>query len=125
MLEAEAHQTFEAVDGVEALGILEREPIDAVISDVLMPRMDGYRLCKEVRKSERLRGIALIVYTASYTSPADEKLCLELGADQYLRKPAPLQDLLAAINTAVSSPRRPIAPGFEETDVLREYSERL
>src|SRR4029078_4576362 len=54
MLEAEGHATLEAADGVEALQILNREKVDAVISDVLMPRMDGYRLCHEIRTNEQL-----------------------------------------------------------------------
>ena len=41
-LESEGHAVFEAHDGVDALAMLERQPVDAVISDILMPRMDGY-----------------------------------------------------------------------------------
>src|SRR3989442_7043952 len=48
-LEAEGHTAFEAADGVEALQLLAREKVDAVVSDILMPRMDGYRLCHEIR----------------------------------------------------------------------------
>ena len=51
-LEAEGHNILEAADGVEALQILARETVDAVISDILMPNMDGFRLCHEIRKSE-------------------------------------------------------------------------
>src|ERR1700753_315111 len=54
LLDAEGMKVFSARDGVEALNILEREKIEAVISDILMPRMDGYRLCVEIRKSEKL-----------------------------------------------------------------------
>ena len=49
-LEAEKYDVCRAVDGLEALELLRREPVDAVISDILMPRMDGYRLCYELRK---------------------------------------------------------------------------
>ena len=48
-LEAEGHTTLEAADGVEALQILAGETVDAVISDILMPNMDGFRLCHEIR----------------------------------------------------------------------------
>ena len=87
-LEAEGHAVFEAYDGVDALALLERQRMDAVISDILMPRMDGYRLCHEIRKSDRLRDMPIVLYTSSYTSPSDEKLALDLGADKYLMKPA-------------------------------------
>src|SRR6266446_2836275 len=78
-LESGGHTVCEAADGVEALALLNREHVDVIISDILMPRMDGYRLCHEVRKSERLCAIPFIFHTATYTSPGDEKLCLDLG----------------------------------------------
>ena len=88
VFEAEGMTGVEAADGVEALGVLEKQKVDAVISDILMPGMDGYRFCSEVRSSKRLCHLPFIVYTATYTSPSDEKLCLELGADRFLKKPA-------------------------------------
>ena len=53
--EAEGFAVVEAADGIEALEVLAGEPFDAVLSDILMPRMDGYRLCHEVRKNPTLR----------------------------------------------------------------------
>ena len=54
-LEAQGHVVVSAANGVEALGVLEREKINIIISDVLMPEMDGYRLCYEVRRNERFQ----------------------------------------------------------------------
>ena len=107
MLEAEGHATLEAADGVEALQILNREKVDAVISDVLMPRMDGYRLCHEIRTNEQLCEVPVIIYTSTYIEPSDEKLALALGADRYLKKPAPAATILATLKEAVamSTPR--------------------
>ena len=76
ILEAEAHSIRQAADGVEALENLEREQVDAVISDILMPRMDGYRFCYQVRASKCLRHLPFIFYTSTYTSSNDEKLAL-------------------------------------------------
>jgi len=102
--------------------------VDVVISDILMPRMDGYRLCHEVRTSERWRELPFIFYTATYTSPGDEKLSLDLGADVFLRKPAPTALLLEALQqvTNKARPRRP-APklGIPATDLMREYNDAL
>ncbi|MBI3850708.1 MAG: PAS domain S-box protein [Verrucomicrobia bacterium] len=127
-LEAEKFTAFEAADGWEALAVLDREKIDAIISDILMPKMDGYRLCFEVRRSKQLREIPFIFYTATYTSPGDEKLCLDLGADKYVRKPASVAVILAALHEVTNGgARRAPRPSvsLEETDVLKEYSERL
>src|SRR6266568_13595 len=93
MLEAEGDHSLEAADGQEALDILEREPVDAIISDVLMSRMDGYRFCYEVRSSERFHQLPFIIYTNVYTAPADEKVALELGADALLKKSAPAAEI--------------------------------
>jgi signal transduction histidine kinase len=128
MLEEDKLDVVEAPDGVQALDALERQSIDAIISDVLMPRMDGYRLCQEVRKSERWRMMPFIFYTATYDSVDDEKLCYDLGGDKYLRKPSPREVLLAALSEAASAAtRRPPnrAEWRFESDDMREYSERL
>ena len=127
-LEAEGHTTLEADDGVEALQILARETVDAVLSDILMPNMDGFRLCHEIRKSERLRALPFIIYTATYTSPDDMKLAQTVGADKYLTKPAPTADMLKALREVMDKKTvRPVpsAPAVEETYVLQQYSQAL
>ena len=97
MLEAEGHCVFTANDGLEALKLLDHEKIEAVISDILMPRMDGYRLCLEVRKSEKFNELPFIFYTATYTSPSDSKAAMDLGADDFLKKPAPAAEITQAL----------------------------
>ncbi|MCI0528591.1 MAG: response regulator, partial [Nitrospira sp.] len=127
-LQVEGHHTLEAADGVEALQVLERERIDAIISDILMPNMDGYRLCYEVRKNERLKATPFIVYSSTYTSPSDEKLALELAADKFIRKPASTKVILDALEEVIA--KRELSPSRsvelpEELEVLKLYSERL
>jgi diguanylate cyclase (GGDEF)-like protein/PAS domain S-box-containing protein len=125
-LEAEGHIIFEAHDGVDALTVLEGQPVDVVISDILMPRMDGYRLCHEIHKQANLSHLPIILYTATYTSPGDEQLALHMGADKYLKKPAPVEILVAALHEVLTRP--PSArhtPAAEEKVVLKEYSEVL
>ena len=127
-LDAESHATLEAADGIEALQVLAREPVDAIISDILMPNMDGYRLCHEVRRNDRLKRLPFILYTATYTSPTDKKLAETVGADQYVMKPAPVQALLAALAEATTKARTRglAAPSLpDETTVLRQYSQTL
>lgn len=130
-LEMERHRVIEASDGMEALAILDREPVEAIFSDILMPRMDGYRLCYEIRRSERFYKLPFIFHTATYTTPSDEKLSLDLGADGFLRKPASLDTIKEVLNRVASRPRPPRLshplPETEtpESDVLRQYSDRL
>jgi CheY-like chemotaxis protein len=127
-LEAEGHATIEAADGVEALQILARENVDAVISDILMPNMDGFRLCHEIRKSERFHALPFIIYTSTYTSPGDVKLAQTVGADKYLTKPAPTAAVLAALREVMAKQiARPVPtePVVEEAYLLKQYSQAL
>ncbi len=128
LLDGEGHRALATTDGVEALEVLRREPVDVIITDIMMPRMDGYRLCRTVRGDERLKDIPLIFHTANYTSPADEKLALDLGADLLLRKPASVETILETVRQVASQPRavraRP-AVAVPESGVMQEYSDRL
>ena len=125
-LGAEGHTMLEAADGVAALQILAREKVDAVISDVLMPGMDGYRLCYEIRHHEEWKTLPFMFYTATYNSPSDEKLALDLGGDAFLSKPSPSGVIIEKLNHMVSAQQRS-RPRVEMTkaDVLKEYSERM
>jgi two-component system cell cycle sensor histidine kinase/response regulator CckA len=127
-LEAEGFVVFQASDGLEALAILERESIDGIITDILMPNMDGYRLCYEVRSSERWYKVPLIVYTNTYTAPGDEQVALELGADRYLKKPSPPRVLVDALMEAarnMSGRERRRIQRPEGLELLKSYSGRL
>jgi signal transduction histidine kinase len=126
-LEAEGHTVLEAEDGVAALQVLEREEVNAVISDILMPNMDGYRLCREVRKSEKFGALALILYTSTYDSGADRQLAQSIDADGYLVKPAPTPVILDALREAMQkAARRNRAPlPADDAQVLHQYSQVL
>jgi len=126
-LEAEGMATMEAADGLEALAVLERQPVDAIISDILMPRMDGFRFCYELRQNQRFAGLPFIIYSATYTSPGDEKLALDSGADRYLRKPCPIGALIAALHelTAEAQDRRREEAQLPQEAVMKEYNEAL
>ena len=129
-LEAEAMTVIEAGDGLQVLAVLEREPVDAIISDVLMPNMDGYQLCYTLHKSERFQAIPFILYSNTFASDSSKELALGFGADQFLKKPAPAQDILAALHEVMRqgarSPR--VAAAAHTVQHLKEtqlYSEHL
>ena len=127
-LEAEGIETLDATDGMNALAVLQSGRVDGIISDILMPLMDGYRFCQEVRKSKVFGDTPFIFYTSTYTSPSDERLAMNCGADCYLKKPAPIDVILEAIH-GLSDPQRPrpspAAIVAEESLVMREYNEVL
>lgn len=124
-LEAEGHAVLEAADGVEALAVLERAPVDAVTSDILMPNLDGFGLCHAVRKHARFSALPFIVYTSTYTSASDRHLAETIGADRYLTMPVPvsamLEALAAAKQTAAARKTAPTAPPADAV-VFKEYN---
>lgn len=128
-LEAEGHEVMEARDGMEALEVLNRQSVDALISDIFMPRMDGYRLCREIRKSANANaGMAIVLYTATYSSASDRQLADTVGADFFLIKPAPIADIISAVNEARKKSRQrqqSSAVRFDESYVLEQYNAAL
>jgi two-component system, cell cycle sensor histidine kinase and response regulator CckA len=128
VLEADGHAVIVASDGREALELLERHPVDAIISDLLMPNLDGFRLCREIRRDSRRHTTPFICYTAIYCSLDDEKLAFDLGADAYLRKPSSKATILSTLKLAVeraqAGPTRRKAL-HAELDVINEYSRPL
>lgn len=127
-MEGEGHAVREAHDGLEALCILEHEPTDAVISDVFMPRMDGFRLCRQVRQHERLSLLPFILYSSTCTAPEDAELGLSVGADCFILRPAPVADLSRALEAAVAAPpesRHTSCEFDRELDLLQHYSQGL
>jgi CheY-like chemotaxis protein len=123
-LASKGHETEEVSDGVEALEKLRSGKFDAVISDVLMPRMDGYRLSYEVRRSEELRDTQIIIYSSTYTSLADKRLALKVGVDRFIPYSVSPTVILRALEDAARKPRKraDVAAPVTELDSLKEYS---
>ena len=85
LLEAAGYTVLVANDGQQAWDILQTEPIDAVVSDVNMPRMDGIALCRAIRASSRMASLPVVLVTSLH-SDADRRAGLDAGADAYLTK---------------------------------------
>src|SRR6266511_3575429 len=100
-LGTEGHETVEAADGVEALEELRSGKFDALITDILMPKMDGYRLCDKIRRSEKLRDLPILVYASTDASASGEEMALKRGADRFLGKPAASRQILQSLKEAV------------------------
>ncbi len=82
----EDYQVYTATDGAAALELLQREQIDLIISDVMMPGIDGFELCRRVKSDINLSHIPVILLTAR-TTDVSRIEGLQLGADDYLTKP--------------------------------------
>ena len=130
LLQGQGYAVDEARHGAEALVKARQEPPQLIISDLLMPVMDGYTLLRHWKADERLKAIPFVVYTATYTDPKDERLGLDLGADAFIVKPAEpepfmarIREVLAKQESGAMSPAG--APQADEKIVLKEYSDTL
>ena len=125
-LKAAGHSILEASDGVEALHVLQRESVNVVISDILMPRMDGYRFCRQARADKRFRHLPFILISG-YTSPHDESRALEMGADHFTMKSSAASELIQLLQELTTRPRKvsiPVEPS-DELSAMKEYSQEL
>lgn len=95
-LENAGYQVITAKDGLEALSLARKHNIDLIILDLMLPKLDGYTVCRLLKFSEQYRKIPLIMATAR-TNPEDKERGLEMGADFYLTKPLDSQELLDKI----------------------------
>jgi PAS domain S-box-containing protein len=129
LLQAEGYEVLEACNGKEALAAAEGKAIDLIVSDILMPVMDGFSLCRVCKSDPRLATVPFIFYTATYVDKRDEDLALSLGADLFLIKPAEPEILMKKVREVLARRRddkRPakaeVAP---ETPFLQQYSQVL
>jgi PAS domain S-box-containing protein len=127
LLEGNGFEVDEASNGTEALSASHSRPPNAVVTDLLMPEMDGFALCREWTRDEALRHIPVIVYTATYTETKDRQFAMELGAAAFVVKPTEPDDLLQIVTSAIekSSSMPPSDSDMEETDFFERHSRRL
>ncbi len=136
ILQREGYKVLSAVNGEDALAQLTTSNhIDLIISDILMPIMDGYEFCRQVQQNDRFCSIPFIFYTATYTDEKDKEFGLKLGANRFLIKPQKTQDLLNIIKEELAKPfkveKNNITPDAKspliesEQQYLRQYSSRL
>lgn len=97
------YKVVTASDGLEALDKVADSKPDLIISDILMPRMDGYDFCRKLKTDPSLKSIPFIFYTATYIEEQDKQLALSLGADYFLVKPATPERLSEVINEVLSA----------------------
>jgi diguanylate cyclase (GGDEF)-like protein len=103
VLSSEGYEVVSFDNGLKALSYLQVEPVDLIVSDILMPELDGYGLCRALKQNIHLQKIPFIFYTATYTTAQDERFAIALGANKFLIKPMLMPDFLEAIKQVMDS----------------------
>ncbi|MBU1099192.1 MAG: PAS domain S-box protein [Bacteroidetes bacterium] len=130
LLKGSGFETISAKNGAEALGLAKKYLPDIIISDILMPVMDGYTFCSECKKDEQLKSIPFIFYTATYTNPKDEEFALNLGANKFILKPQEPDVFIDLIKSCIAKKSRnsshlDSSPELSENVILKQYNETL
>ena len=102
LLVANGYEFLKAENGVEALKILLEERVDLVLMDVMMPRVDGFEVCRRIKADDRYRNIPVVLITG-LTSKEDRIKGIEAGAEDFLTKPLDAAEVLARIKMLLKS----------------------
>ena len=93
------HDVVEASNGAEGLRAAEQHRPALVVSDVLMPVMDGFEFCGRLREMPGMRDVPFVFYTATYTRPDERRFALSVGANHYFEKPTDPTQLLGTVES--------------------------
>jgi len=123
------NEVIEACDGQEGLEMAKAHKPDLIISDALMPRMDGFQFLRAVRQDESIKKIPFIFYSAVYTGHDEARLAVSLGADEFIIKPKEPNEFWDEINSTLDvlslQKEKPVTAELleEHTEFLEKYSQ--
>jgi len=114
-----------ASNGQEALERISEERPSLVVTDILMPRMDGFALAQTLRTDPKTNQIPVIFLSATYVTPEDKDFALSLGAVHFLEKPVDTEELLLTIAEVLTQEQTTSPPPLSEKEFYQGYRERL
>ena len=103
LLAGKGHRVVRSGNGLAALDAARREPPHAIVSDIVLPRMDGFALCRKWKQDERLQAIPFVFYTRRHDDPKYERFALELGAERFLARSVPPETLVTALDELLAN----------------------
>ena len=124
-LKFKGYPVVTAVNGQEALEFVEREHPALVITDILMPKMDGYTFVQRLRKNPKTHNIPVIFLSATYVTAEDRAFSLKLGAARFLEKPVDTEEFLLSVAEVLTQGKESNPPAMGDREFYRGYRERL
>jgi CheY-like chemotaxis protein len=124
-LRFKGYPVVSARNGAEALDVIGRDRPAMVITDILMPRMDGYALVQKLRTDVRTRGIPVVFLSATYITPEDKAFALSLGAVRFLEKPVDTEEFLLTVAEILTSGPSTVPEPMSDDQFYQGYRERL
>ncbi len=120
-----SYDVMAAQNGQEALDMLQDRHPALIVTDILMPRMDGFSLIYHLRKDQRTRDIPVVFLSATYVSPEDTDFATTLGATRFIEKPIDMENFLFTIDALLKQPPAVPPPPLKENEFLAKYRVRL
>jgi DNA-binding response OmpR family regulator len=102
-LEIEGFEVLDAADGEEGLRLAREARPTLMLLDLMLPKMDGYKVCRALKFDERYRAMPIFILSAR-SGEQDRKLAFEMGADAFVTKPYDMKDLVLKIRTRLGLP---------------------
>jgi CheY-like chemotaxis protein len=124
-LRFKGYPVITATNGQEALERVAADHPALVITDILMPKMDGYALAHRLRTNPQTRLTPLIFLSATYVTPEDKKFAISLGAVRFIEKPIDTEEFLLTIAELLTQGSEPPPEPLDERDFYIGYRERL
>jgi len=124
-LRFKGYPVITARNGQEAIEVILREHPALVITDILMPKMDGYALVQRIRTDPKMQRIPVIFLSATYITPEDKAFALSLGAVRFLEKPVDTEEFLLTIAEILTGGPSSVPVPLSEQEFYQGYRERL
>ena len=124
-LKFKGYRVVTATNGQEALKAIEKERPSVIITDILMPRMDGFTLVHRLRVHPETRDIPVVFLSATYVQPEDKDFAVAIGVTQFLEKPIDIEELLRTVSQLVAQQAPDAHKPLEERDFYDGYRKRL
>ncbi len=124
-LKFKGYRTVTAHNGHEALETIQRERPLLVITDIMMPKLDGFGLVHRLRINPETREIPVIFLTATYIALEDKAFALNIGATRFIEKPVNFEKFLNTIEELITQGTHVMPPLMSEVEFYEGYRERL
>jgi CheY-like chemotaxis protein len=124
-LEFKGYRVVTAREGNEALEAIARERPALIITDILMPKMDGFSLVHQLRLNPETRDIPVVFLSATYVAPEDKSFALNLGVIRFIEKPVDFDQFLPTIADLLDQGARSASEPLNELEFYDEYRKRL
>jgi CheY-like chemotaxis protein len=124
-LRFQGYEVLSAHNGQEALDILEEEDPALIITDILMPKLDGFSFVQELRRNPKTQNIPVIFLSATYVTPEDRNFAMSLGASRFIEKPIDTEDFLLTIAELLAQEEITIPRPLPQPQFYSGYRARL